>query len=60
LSNVRFLAGYRRDWLINQIILDELRSRTAALIGLCIAEAEQQIAGWPQPLVRVDASAVVP
>ena len=45
LSNVRFLEGYRRDWLINQIILDELRSRAAALVGLCIAGAEQQIAG---------------
>jgi hypothetical protein len=52
LANVRFLAGYRRDWLINPGILDQLRCRAAELAGMCVAEAEQQITDQPHPLVR--------
>jgi hypothetical protein len=52
LGNVRFLAGFRRDWLVNQPILDELRSRAADLIGLPIGRVEERIADRPPPLVR--------
>jgi hypothetical protein len=52
LENVRFLAGYRRDWLIDAAILHEIRTRTKDLIGVPIAEAERKITGHPQPLVR--------
>lgn len=52
LANVRFLAGYRREWLINQRILDELRSCSGDLIGTPIGEGERRIADGPMPLVR--------
>ena len=52
LANVRFLAGYRREWLINQPVLSELRSCAPNLAGLPIGEAESRIVSWPQPLVR--------
>ncbi len=52
LSNVRFLAGYRRDWLISQSTLDEMRCRLAGFPGMSIADAEQTIVGFPQQLVR--------
>jgi hypothetical protein len=52
LANVRFLAGYRRGWLINQPILDELRSRSAEFVGASIREAERRIDDRPLPLVR--------
>lgn len=52
LANVRFLAGYRRDWLINPAVLDRMRCCAANLIGVRIGEAERQIADHPQPLVR--------
>lgn len=31
LANVRFLGGYRREWLLNQDVLREMRSATCAL-----------------------------
>jgi hypothetical protein len=52
LANVRFLAGYRREWLINQDVLAELRCRRADLAGRSIDEAEKLIEGHPRPLVR--------
>jgi hypothetical protein len=52
LANVRFLAGYRRGWLMNQSILDELRSRSAEFVGVAIGDAERRIADHPLPLVR--------
>ncbi|BCO38939.1 hypothetical protein MINTM001_00780 [Mycobacterium paraintracellulare] len=52
LGNVRFLAGYRRDWLINQSALDEIRCRLGRFVGMAIADAEQTIRGYPWPLVR--------
>jgi hypothetical protein len=33
LTNVRFLAGYRRDWLINSRTLEVLRSERASLVS---------------------------
>jgi hypothetical protein len=48
--NVRFLAGYRRDWLINRAALSELRSRIADFDGKRFCEVQPQ--GLPAPLVR--------
>jgi hypothetical protein len=52
IGNVRFLAGYRRDWLVNRGAVDELRARAEGLVGKAISEAESQITSHPQPLVR--------
>ena len=52
LANVRFLAGYRRGWLVNQEVLVELRSRRGRLAGKSIAEVEASFAGYPKPVVR--------
>jgi hypothetical protein len=52
IGNVRFLAGYRREWLIDQDVLADLRCRRADLVGLSIGEAEEVIQGYPQSLVR--------
>jgi hypothetical protein len=52
LSNVSFLAGYRRDWLIDAEVLREIRSRRADLIGLSVGDAERQFPAYPQPRVR--------
>jgi hypothetical protein len=52
LANVRFLAGYRREWLINQPALEELRFCAADLIGARIEDAERRTGKRPQALVR--------
>jgi hypothetical protein len=52
LANIRFLAGYRRDWLMNCPILDELRACSADLVGSSIGDAERRIVNRPLPLVR--------
>jgi hypothetical protein len=52
LANTRFLAGYRRDWLISTSILDEIRSCSCQLVGMPIADAERAIEGSPRQLVR--------
>jgi hypothetical protein len=52
LANVRFLAGYRRDWLVNEAALSEVRSRASTLVGCRIDDAERHVADIPQPLVR--------
>jgi hypothetical protein len=52
LNNVRFLAGYRRDWLIDAEALAELRPRATKLAGLRIDEVERQIDAIPHSLVR--------
>jgi hypothetical protein len=52
LANIRFLAGYRREWLMNQSILDELRARSTDLVGVSIGDAERRIVNRPLPLVR--------
>jgi hypothetical protein len=52
LGNVRFLSGYRRDWLINPDILREMRSCGAQFAGMSIADVEQGIGTHPHPLVR--------
>jgi hypothetical protein len=52
LANVRFLAGYRREWLINQHVLEELRSRTGEFVTTCISDVERRQCDYPRPLVR--------
>lgn len=52
IANVRFLAGYRRQWLVNQDVLADLRCRRGDLVGRSIAEAEELIGRHPRPLVR--------
>jgi hypothetical protein len=52
IANVRFLAGYRREWLLNKDVLAELRSRRSKLAGRSIYEAEQLIERYPLALVR--------
>ena len=51
-TTLRFLAGYRRDWLIHPEILEEMRSRTRDLTGMSIADAEREFVVYPKPLVR--------
>ncbi|SDY01836.1 hypothetical protein SAMN05216215_1018151 [Saccharopolyspora shandongensis] len=50
LENVRFLAGYRRDWLFETGLLGELG--VADLDGLPLGEALKAAPGYPRPLVR--------
>ncbi|HBF82125.1 MAG TPA: TnsA-like heteromeric transposase endonuclease subunit [Streptomyces sp.] len=50
LENVRFLAGYRRDWLFSPELLDELRS--AEFDGLLLGQASCSLASHPEPQVR--------
>ena len=52
LTNVRFLAGYRREWLINQRILNELRSHTGDFVGTRISDVERNRCDDERPLVR--------
>jgi len=52
IANVRFLAGYRREWLTNQDVLVDLRCRRTDLVGRSIGEAEELIEGHPRALVR--------
>ncbi|MGW5868312.1 TnsA-like heteromeric transposase endonuclease subunit [Streptomyces sp. NPDC055239] len=50
LENIRFLAGYRRDWLFRPELLDELC--LADLDGLPLDAAVQQLPHWPKPCVH--------
>ncbi|MGW3933766.1 TnsA-like heteromeric transposase endonuclease subunit [Streptomyces microflavus] len=50
LENVRFLAGYRRDWLFDPGILDGLRAYE--LEGLSLGEAFRLLPDRPRPLVK--------
>lgn len=50
LGNIRFLAGYRREWLFAPALLGELRA--ADLNSLTLAEATMARSGWDAPLVR--------
>ncbi|MFI9029740.1 TnsA-like heteromeric transposase endonuclease subunit [Streptomyces sp. NPDC053560] len=50
LENIRFLAGYRRTWLLSAEILDELRR--ADLDGVLLGEAARCLPGWPELHVR--------
>jgi hypothetical protein len=50
LENIRFLAGYRRDWLFSPELLDELRR--AQLDGVLLGEAMRCLPSRPEPQVR--------
>jgi hypothetical protein len=50
LANLRLLAGFRRDWLFDPELLEELVS--GGLVGRTVSEALDAVAGWPRRLVR--------
>jgi hypothetical protein len=50
LGNLRFLAGFRRDWLLDRNLLDELRA--ADFEDMPLGEACKSLPNWPEPLVR--------
>lgn len=50
MENVRFLAGYRRDWLFDPVLLEGLRS--IDLDGRRLGEAFQLLPEYPRPLVK--------
>jgi hypothetical protein len=52
LANVRFLAGFRRDWLINQEALAVLRSQRESLVGMSLGEVTLNIHPLPAALIR--------
>jgi hypothetical protein len=52
IANIRFLAGYRREWLVEQNVLADLRGRRTDLVGRSIGAAEESLGGYPHPLVR--------
>jgi hypothetical protein len=50
LENVRFLTGYRRDWLFDVDLLEHLRKRP--LDGLTLGEAVRCLPEEPEPVVK--------
>jgi hypothetical protein len=52
LANVRFLSGYRREWLVNQNVLDEMCSCSGQFAGMSIADVERSVRGYRRPLIR--------
>lgn len=50
LENIRFLAGYRRDWLFDPELLDEVRA--ADLNGITLGQAFRSLPARPGLLVR--------
>ena len=50
LANVRFLAGFRREWLVNGETLEDIRS--SQLAGRTIADVEALFSRYPKHLVR--------
>ncbi|MCH6161473.1 TnsA-like heteromeric transposase endonuclease subunit [Streptomyces marispadix] len=50
LENVRFLAGYRRDWLFSRELLQEVRR--AALDGVTLRDAARCVPGCEEERVR--------
>lgn len=50
LQNVRFLAGYRRDWLLDRGLLDAVRALD--LDGATLGTALRALPAWPNSLVR--------
>ncbi|MFH9658165.1 TnsA-like heteromeric transposase endonuclease subunit [Streptomyces sp. NPDC017248] len=50
LENIRFLAGYRRDWLFSAEALEELWD--ADLDGLLLGQATRCLPNHPEPHVR--------
>ena len=52
LANVRFLAGFRREWLINQEALAVLRSERESLVGMSVGDVALNIQPLPTALIR--------
>jgi hypothetical protein len=52
LANVRFLAGYRRDWLFDRALLDEIYCAAARNRGISIAKIVAEL-GKPKQAVLV-------
>lgn len=52
IANVRFLAGYRREWLLNQGILNDIRSNRLRFAGLSVAQTESLCSDYSKHLVR--------
>ena len=52
LANVRYLAGYRSEWLFNQDVLREMRSCSEQFAGMSMADAERTFVDFARPLVR--------
>ena len=52
LANVRFLAGYRREWVVNPEALAALRSARASLVGMHLGEVALNIHQVPTALIR--------
>ncbi|WP_078655755.1 TnsA-like heteromeric transposase endonuclease subunit [Streptomyces fulvoviolaceus] len=50
MANLRFLAGYRRDWLFEAEMLEEMRGHD--LHGATLGEAFHAFPRWPDELVR--------
>ncbi|MGI5512979.1 TnsA-like heteromeric transposase endonuclease subunit [Streptomyces sp. CA-106131] len=50
LENIRFLSGYRRDWLFDRELVDELRS--AELDGVSLRRAAVSLPDRPEEQVR--------
>ncbi|MBV9026165.1 MAG: TnsA-like heteromeric transposase endonuclease subunit [Streptomycetaceae bacterium] len=50
LENVRFLAGYRRDWLFPGELLDAVEA--AVVDGMTLGEAADRVAGFAPELAR--------
>ncbi|MFJ7591513.1 TnsA-like heteromeric transposase endonuclease subunit [Streptomyces sp. NPDC097617] len=50
LENIRFLTGYRRDWLFCSKVLDELRQ--ADLDGVLLGDVVRWLPTRPEPYVR--------
>ncbi|MGW6742982.1 TnsA-like heteromeric transposase endonuclease subunit [Streptomyces sp. NPDC055025] len=50
LENIRFLGGYRRDWLLSPDLLEELL--TLDLDGVPLGQVPLRLPAHPEPLVR--------
>jgi hypothetical protein len=50
LANLRFLAGFRRGWLFDCGLLDELRA--SDFEGISLGKACRSLPDWPEALVR--------
>ncbi|MET7300659.1 TnsA-like heteromeric transposase endonuclease subunit [Embleya sp. NPDC005575] len=50
LENIRFLAGYRRDWLFDPELVEELRN--AEIDGTPLGQVVRCLPGRPVPQVR--------
>ncbi|WP_256260217.1 TnsA-like heteromeric transposase endonuclease subunit [Streptomyces atratus] len=50
LENIRFLAGYRRDWLFDPDLIGALRATD--LDGMLLGDAFRLLPGCPRPLVK--------